>query len=136
MYISIYIYIYTHIHIYIYIYTHTYIYIYMLVGGLGASLRRLRKQGERGPDIENTSDTHIYIYIYITKFGNECLFRRRLYPVSGLPGRAQMALVRRMRSPTAPCSLQGWVFIKGGCSRRGLQWMGVVLCNKTAYDIM
>ena len=23
-----------------------------------------------------------------------------------------------------------WVFIKGGCSRRGVQWMGAVLYNK------
>ena len=29
-----------------------------------------------------------------------------------------------------------WIFIKGGCSRRGVQWMGVVLCNKTACAIM
>ena len=29
-----------------------------------------------------------------------------------------------------------WVFIKGGCSRRGVQWMGVVLYNKTAYNTM
>ena len=33
-------------------------------------------------------------------------------------------------------SLLGWVFIKGGCSRRGVQWMGVVLHSKTAYNIM
>ena len=25
-----------------------------------------------------------------------------------------------------------WVFIKGGCIRRGVQWMGVVLYNKEA----
>ena len=24
----------------------------------------------------------------------------------------------------------GWVFIKGGCSRRGVQWMGVVYIIK------
>ena len=29
-----------------------------------------------------------------------------------------------------------WVFIEGGCSRRGVQRMGVVLYNKTAYNIM
>ena len=29
-----------------------------------------------------------------------------------------------------------WVFIKGGCSRRGVQWIGVLSCNKTAYHIM
>ena len=29
-----------------------------------------------------------------------------------------------------------WIFITGGCSRRGAQWMGVVLYNKTAYNTM
>ena len=29
-----------------------------------------------------------------------------------------------------------WVFITGGCSGRGVQWIGVVLYSKTAYDIM
>ena len=29
-----------------------------------------------------------------------------------------------------------WVFIKGGCSRRGVQWMGAVLHNRTAYNRM
>ena len=29
-----------------------------------------------------------------------------------------------------------WVFIKGGCSRRGVQWMGVVLYNKLVYNII
>ena len=32
---------------------------------------------------------------------------------------------------TLPC----WVFIKGGCSGRGVQWMGVVSYNTTAYKI-
>ena len=35
-----------------------------------------------------------------------------------------------------PSKLCLWVFIKGGCCRRGVQWMGVVLYNKTAYNIM
>ena len=29
-----------------------------------------------------------------------------------------------------------WVFIKAGCSRRGVQWMGVVLYNKPVYNII
>ena len=33
-------------------------------------------------------------------------------------------------------SMSTWVFIKGGCSRRGVQWMGVVLYNKTASYIL
>ena len=31
---------------------------------------------------------------------------------------------------------QLWVFIKGGCSRSGVQWIGVVSYNKKNYDIM
>ena len=30
----------------------------------------------------------------------------------------------------------GWVFIKGGCSGRGVQWIGVVLYNKLVYNII
>ena len=29
-----------------------------------------------------------------------------------------------------------WLFIKGGCSRRGVQWIGVVLYNKMMYNMM
>ena len=29
-----------------------------------------------------------------------------------------------------------WVFITGGCSRRGVQWMGAVLCNKLVYNFI
>ena len=29
-----------------------------------------------------------------------------------------------------------WVFIKGGCSGRGVQWMGVVLDNKLVCNII
>ena len=29
-----------------------------------------------------------------------------------------------------------WILCRGGCSGSGVQWMGVVLCNKTAYDRM
>ena len=29
-----------------------------------------------------------------------------------------------------------WVFIKGGCSGSGVQWIGVVLCNKLVYNII
>ena len=30
--------------------------------------------------------------------------------------------------------LNFWVFITGGCSGRGVQWIGVVLCNKLVYN--
>ena len=29
-----------------------------------------------------------------------------------------------------------WVFIRGGCSGRGVQWMGVVLHSKLVYNII
>ena len=29
-----------------------------------------------------------------------------------------------------------WVFITGGCSGRGVQWMGFALCNKLVYHII
>ena len=29
-----------------------------------------------------------------------------------------------------------WVFITGGCSGRGVQWMGVVVYNKLVYNII
>ena len=32
--------------------------------------------------------------------------------------------------------LDRWVFIKGGCSRRGVQWMGVAFYNKLVYNII
>ena len=30
----------------------------------------------------------------------------------------------------------GWVFITGGCSVRGVQWIGVVSYNKTVYNVI
>ena len=51
----------------------------------------------------------LYIYIYI--LGNWP------YPVA-----------LHATSPPA------WVFITGGCSRRGVQWMGVVLHSKLVYN--
>ena len=29
-----------------------------------------------------------------------------------------------------------WIFITGGCSGRGVQWIGVALYSKTDYTIM
>ena len=29
-----------------------------------------------------------------------------------------------------------WVLIKGGCSGRGVQWIGVVLCSKLVHHII
>ena len=58
--------------------------------------------------------THIYIYIYI------CIW---------VAGDLTLCIAAYGRHRL-------WVFIKGGCSRRGVQWMGVVLYNKTAYNTM
>ena len=38
------------------------------------------------------------------------------------------------KKPTA--SVVDWVFITGGCSGRGVQWIGVVLYNKPVYNII
>ena len=35
-----------------------------------------------------------------------------------------------------PRAWQSWVFITGGCSGRGVQWMAVVLYNKLVYHII
>ena len=43
--------------------------------------------------------------------------------------------VVRMTLGGAASRARLWAFIKGGCSRRGVQWMGVVLYNQTAYHI-
>ena len=32
--------------------------------------------------------------------------------------------------------IRDWVFITGGCSGRGVQWMGVALYNKLVYHII
>ena len=29
-----------------------------------------------------------------------------------------------------------WAFVRGGCSRRGVQWIGVVLYSKIVYNII
>ena len=42
---------------------------------------------------------------------------------------------RRAR-PSCGCAAPGWVFIKGGRSRRGVQRKGIVLYNKTTYNTM
>ena len=48
---------------------------------------------------------------------------------------------RKREIPTQPAKAprrraRAWVFIKGGCSRRGVQWMGVALYNHTDCNIM
>ena len=55
-------------------------------------------------------------------------------------GRGRCAPGRRAgsaaRSPASPRARTDWVFITGGCSGRGVQWIGVVLYNKLVYNII
>ena len=41
-----------------------------------------------------------------------------------------------LESESEACIVEDRVFITGGCSGRGVQWMGVIFCNKTAYNTM
>ena len=76
---------------------------------------------------------YIYIYIYIYRerererergFAKDCLGE----DPDSVATRSSGAEILRGRTD--------WVFIKGGCSRRGVQWMGVISYNKTAHNIM
>ena len=60
----------------------------------------------------------IYIYIYVYVINTSGL----LEPV--------------LSWSRAPQLRVDWVFIKGGCSGRGVQWMGVVLYNQLVYKQM
>ena len=39
-------------------------------------------------------------------------------------------------SEEGPSSCPIWILCRGGCSGRGVQWMGVILYSKTAYNRM
>ena len=47
----------------------------------------------------------------------------------------QRQLARLLRVTGAVGPMRTWAFITGGCSGRGVQWIGVVLCNKLVYSI-
>ena len=70
---------------------------------------------------------YIYIYIYIYTYIGQHL--RDVWVVT-TPWRDEHQLCAR--------SLHGsyWILCRGGCSGRGVQWMGVVLHNRTAYNLM
>ena len=59
---------------------------------------------------------YIYIYIYISISLSLYIYIYIYIYVAALPRGG------------------GWVFIKGGCSGRGVQWMGVVLCSKIVHN--
>ena len=81
---------------------------------------------------------YIYIYIYIYMYTvYTCIHINRVrvgpfpFPVSPFPRFPVSPFPRLIRLalcclPLSISSLDYWVFIKGGCSRRGVQWMGVV----------
>ena len=50
---------------------------------------------------------------------------------------AALLAPRERAHPGAPARhRRPWVFMTGGCSRRGVQWIGVVLYSKLAYNII
>ena len=70
--------------------------------------------------------TYIYIYIYIYAGGSsedKCTMSREVEPVRGSSAGAEVARLRKWHC-------------RGGCSGWRVQWMGVVLHSKTAYNIM
>ena len=91
---------------YIYIYTHTYICVIIIIIIIIIIIMII---------IIIIIIINIYIYIYILPPSRSAW--RKLVEVTG---------TRRAR-------LQ-WVFITGGCSGRGMQWMGVVLDNKLVHN--
>ena len=80
---------------------------------------------------------YIYIYTYIHIIATLSVGPRATWPKRCDP-RKDFASNRRPSGRQA--GLAGseglWAFIKGGCSRRGVQWMEVVSNNETAYTIM
>ena len=71
--------------------------------------------------------THTYIYIYIHRE------RERLYTqTTGLDAADPLLLLLVLRERR--CVQHWWILCRGGCSGWGVQWIGVVLCNKLVYN--
>ena len=77
--------------------------------------------------IERERDAYIYIYIHTHLYPLSC----HAPPPEQLSESDPRVTLRRSRG-----RIPFWVFIKGGCSRRGVQWMGLVLYDKTACNIV
>ena len=145
--VCIYIYIYIHICIYIYIYIYMYIHIHTYIG----RNKRPRTVYSRtaGPPPINTwinksvyiyiyIHTHIYIYIYIYVYIH--IIYNYIYIVFNMYAYMHICIyiyiyiyviyVYIYIYTPYLTPLRRWVFITGGCSGRGVQWMGVVLCNR------
>ena len=98
--------IYIYIYIYICIYTHMCIHIYIYIY------------------------IHTYIHVCVYTYINTCDYNNKRVHCDWV-----LSTSDRNKGVNAHKELS-WVFITGGCSRRGVQWMGVALCNKTAYNLM
>ena len=106
-YIYIYIYMYVCVYIYIYIYIYTYIYVYIY--------------------IYLCIYTYIYIYIYTYVIYVLPPRRNARQPLCEHAMRARIAAPRASARMRRHISFVCCVFITGGWSGRGVQWMGVVL---------
>ena len=84
----------------------------------------------------------IYIYIYLNLYIYIYIIERDLDD-----GKASRPLGERHPRQSARQTIAesyfnvethwpNWVFITGGCSGRGMQWIGVVLYNKLVYNII
>ena len=69
---------------------------------------------------------YIYIYIYIQFY--DMMLWYIIYNVKHQDSKVDV----NHRPETGP----DWILGRGGCSGRGVQWMGVVQYSKTAYNIM
>ena len=152
----VYVYIYIYIYICVYVCMYIYIYIYILYLGTIQSLRlRLLILAfvafvscvcSRGLlyVMYNRRPTHvmfnrrpwyvIFLGFVVFLFMLCLIVGRRGLQIGRVLGRERAAQARVLENHVGvACE---WVFITGGCSRMGVQWMGVVLYDKTAYNLM
>ena len=69
-------------------------------------------------------------------YNNDKNNRFPLVWVTGLLNVDDEVLAARRLQPVPRRFGAFWIFIRGGCSGWGVQWMGVVLYNRTAYNLM
>ena len=141
LYIYIYIYISSvHIYIYIYIYTYSvYIYIYTHTcmrrppGGPRLAVRGARPQA---PGVDACMYVCMNVCMYVCMYVCVCIYIY-IYVYHILYSMQYMYTSWWRGSGTPHVSRQlAWIHCRGGCSGRGVQWMGVVLYSETAYDRM
>ena len=81
--------------------------------------------------------TYVYTYIYIYTHNIICMYVCITVSITIM----YSSLVAhcghlRLRRNAHYAQSPHWVFIKRGCSRRGVQWMGVVSYNKLVHHII